>query len=124
MAKYAGGAFDALQMLRAGDTDGSLTTTGTCDGVDISGTPADGATAKVVVPARAADTTLIVEIQVADTDADASYETVGQSETISATGEYNIRFATERTYARCKVSVAGTTPDFGAVSIGIVNEGF
>ena len=123
MAKYSGGAFDALLMLRT-TADGSLTATGTCAGVDISQTPADGATARVVVPAAVDTTTLVVEVQVADTDTDASYETVAQSETISATGEYNIRFATARKYARCKLSVAGTTPDFGAVQIGIVNEGF
>lgn len=119
----AGGVFDTLLMLRSSG-DGSLTTTGTCSGVTINGTPAGGATAKVVVPAAATTTTLLVEIQVADTDADGSYATVAQSESISAAGEYAIRFATRRTYARCKVSVAGTSPDFGAVQIGITSGGF
>jgi len=123
MAKYSGGAFDSLLMLRR-DTDGSLTTTGTCSGVAIYETAAKGATARVVVPAAADTTTLIVEIQAADTDADASYVTVAQSEVISATGEYNIRFGTERDYVRCNLSVAGTSPDFGAVEIGVVGGGF
>lgn len=122
-AKMGGGVFDTLLMLRRA-SDGSLTTTGTYSGVEINGTPADGATARIVVPAAAATTTLIVEIQVADTDADASYVTVAQSEVISAAGEYCVRFSTRRDYARANVSVAGTTPDFGAVEIGITTEGF
>jgi len=122
-AVMSGGAFDTLLMLRTSD-DGSLTTTGTCSGVEINGTPADGVTAKVVVPAAASTTTLVVEVQVADTDADGSYATVAQSEAISATGEYSIRFATRRKYARGQYSVAGTSPDFGAVEVGIVAEGF
>lgn len=122
-AVMSGGAFDTLLMLRK-SADGSLTTTGTCDGVEINATPADGVTAKVVVPAAVDTTTLLVEVQVADTDADGSYATVAQSESISATGEYCIRFSTRRKYARGKYSVAGTTPDFGAVQVGIVAEGF
>jgi 5-hydroxyisourate hydrolase-like protein (transthyretin family) len=121
--QLAGGVFDTLLMLRTSG-DGSLTTTGTCSGVSIYGTPASGATAKVVVPAAASTTTLIVEIQVADTDADTSYATVAQSEVITAAGEYDIRFATRRRYVRSKHSVAGTSPDFGAVQIGITSGGF
>lgn len=121
--RMSGGAFDALLMLRK-DTDGSLTTTGTCEGVEASETPVDGMTVKVVVPAAAATTTLLVEVQVADTDADGSYNTVAQSETITAAGEYDIRFATQRKYVRGKYSVAGTSPDFGAVEVGVVAHGF
>ena len=121
--QLSGGAFDTLLMLRK-SADGSLTTTGTCEGVEINGTPANGATAKVIVPSAVATTTLVVEVQVADTDADGSYETVAQSETITATGEYDIRFATRRAYARGQFSVAGTTPDFGAVVVGVVAHGF
>jgi len=122
-AIMSGGAFDTLLMLRR-SADGSLTTTGTCDGVEINGTPSDGVTAKVVVPSAVDTTTLLVEVQVADTDADGSYVTVAQSEVLSATGEYSVRFHTRRKYARGQFSVAGTTPDFGAVQVGIVGEGF
>lgn len=122
-ARRGGTAFDALLMLRAA-SEGSLTTTGTCSGVAIYETPADGATAKIVVPAAASTTTLVVEVQAADTDADGSYVTVGQSETITAAGEYAVRFASQRAYARAKFSVAGTSPDFGAVAVGVVPHGF
>jgi len=122
-AFYAGGAFDTLLMLRK-TTDGSLTTTGTCAGVGIYGTPVKGMAAKIVVPTAAATTTLLAELQAADTDADGSYATIAQSESITAAGEYAIRFATRRTYVRAKFSVAGTSPDFGAVQMGIVAEGF
>ncbi len=121
--RMSGSAFDTLLMLRA-SAEGSLTTTGTCEGLDVGETPVDGMTAKVVVPAAATETTLVVEVQVADTDADGSYETIAQSETISAVGEYSVRFATQRRYVRGKYSVAGTSPDFGAVQAGIVPHGF
>jgi len=108
-------------MLRSAD---SLTTTGTCSGVQINETPVDGMTAKVIVPSAVATTTLLVEIQAADVDTDASYVTIAQSETITAIGEYCIRFATQRDYVRGKFSVAGTTPDFGVVEVGVVAHGF
>lgn len=117
------GAFDSLLMLRP-SSEGSLTTTGTCSGVQINETPADGMTAKISVPAAAATTTLLVEIEAAGTDADGSYIRVAASETISAAGAYCVRFATQRPYVRAKFSVAGTTPDFGAVEVGIVPHGF
>ncbi len=121
--RMSGGAFDTLLMLRK-SADGSLTTTGTCSGVEINETPVDGMTVKCVVPAAASTTTLLVEVQVADTDADGSYATVAQSEVITAAGEYDIRFATQRRYVRGQYSVAGTTPDFGAVEVGVVPHGF
>jgi hypothetical protein len=116
-------AFDDDLMLRP-STEGSLTTTGTCEGLEINETPADGVTAKISVPARAADTELVVKIQAADTDSDASYETIAQSEPIDAVGVYGVRFATQRKYVRPLCEVAGTTPDFGATEIGIVPHGF
>jgi 5-hydroxyisourate hydrolase-like protein (transthyretin family) len=133
-AKFGGQAFDSLLMLRDTD-DGSLShtdstgTTETTAGVEIQETPADGMTARVIVPAVTADHKLTVEIQAADTDADASYETVAQSEAITAVGEYNIRFATQRTYVRQKSSLAtdgtaSTAPDFGKIIIGVVPGGF
>jgi len=121
--RMSGSAFDTLLMLRK-STDGSLTTTGTCEGVDVGETPVDGMTVKVVVPSACATTTLLVEVQVAGTDTDGSYATVAQSELITAAGEYDVRYASQRQYVRGKFSVAGTSPDFGAVEVGVVPHGF
>jgi hypothetical protein len=126
MAKAArgGGAFDDLLMLRK-STDGSLSTTGTYNGVAINETPAGGMTARVVVPAAAGTgPQLIMFVQTSDDDVDANYKDIAVSEPITAAGEYAIRFATQRKYARCRAEVAGTTPDFGAVQVGIVPAGF
>ena len=91
----------------------------------LGGTPAVGSVARIAVPAAFSTVeTLLVEIQVADTDADGSYVTVAQSEVITAVGEYAVRFASRRAYARAKFSVAGTTPDFGAVQVGVTCGGF
>lgn len=121
--KFVGGVFDTDLMLRK-TADGSLTAAGTCDGVALGGTPAVGSVARIAVPDAFTTTTLLVEIQVADTDADGSYVTVAQSELITAAGEYAVRFASRRAYARAKFTVAGTTPDFGAVQVGVTCGGF
>ena len=121
--RYSLPAFDSLMMLRVSG-DGSLTTTGTYNGVAVYESPVRGWAAKVVVPARAADTQLIVFVQAADTDADGSYVTIAQSEGITATGEYAVPFGTQKDYVRLYAEVAGTTPDFGAVQVGIVPRGF
>lgn len=112
--------FDDLLMLIDGDTDGSLTTTGTYNGIEVQESPVGGFTFKATVPARAADTTLSIEIQEADTDADGSYATIGTFPLISAAGPYSHVVAIRKAYVRAKASVAGTSPDFGAVSVGIV----
>ncbi len=123
-ARMSGSAFDTQLMLRT-SADGSLDTTGTYNGIQINETPAKGMTAKAVVPAAAGTgPQLILFVQAADTDADGSYETIAQSKPISATGEYAIRFSTQKDYVRLYAEVAGTTPDFGAVQVGVVPVGF
>ena len=111
--------FDSLLMLRDGATDGSLTTTGTTDGVEIQESPVRGLTFIAIVPAAAATTTLDIEIQSADTDADGSYATIISFPQITAAGIHNIHVAVKERYVRGKYSVAGTTPDFGAVTVVI-----
>jgi len=112
--------FDYLCLLRSGTISGALTTTGTTAGVEINESPARGLSFEAVVPAAAATTTLDIEIQCADTDADASYATVGKFLQITAAGLYACHVAIAKKYVRQKSSVAGTTPNFGAVTIGIV----
>lgn len=123
VVKRSAGPFDALKMFRE-STDGSLTTTGTYSGIDLSETAVKGIAIRAVVPAAAATTTLDLIIQVADTDADGSYAEACRFETITAVGEYVTRLTTQRKYARLKAEVAGTSPDFGAVEVGPTIGGF
>lgn len=121
--KRSSGPFDALRMMRE-STDGSLTTTGTYNGIDLSETPVGGIVIRAVVPSAVATTTLDLIIQAAGTDAEASYVEVARFEQITAAGEYITRLTTQRRYARISVEVAGTTPDFGEVEIGPTMGGF
>lgn len=115
--------FDDSLMLIDGDTDGSLTTTGTYTGVDVQESPASGYTFLAVVPAAAATTTLDIDIEQADTDADGSYARLISFAQITAAGLQAVHVAVPKRYVRASVSVAGTSPDFGAVSLGIAPTG-
>lgn len=123
--KRTAALFDANLMLRA-TTDGSLTAASTYDGVSLRETPADGITVKASVPAAAGTTpAATIAIEVADTDAEASYVEIARFEPITAAGEYAIRVASQRRYMRANVvSVVGTNADFGAVQIGPTVGGF
>jgi hypothetical protein len=79
-----------------------------------------GFTFLAIVPNEADVNTLNIDIQQADTDADGSYATIASFPQISATGRYSIQAGISKDYVRASVSVAGTTPDFGAVDLGIV----
>ena len=118
--RFSGTAFDSLLMLNDGSA--TMSATGTSEGVEVNETPAHGATAKIIVPGDQDGGTLVVEVQAADTDLDANYVTVAQSESIAAVGEYDVRFSTQRKYVREKHTVTGTNP--GKVSIGVVTHGF
>ena len=112
--------FDDLLMLIDGDTDGSLTTTGTYDGLDVQESPARGYTFYAVVPAAAGTTpTADITIEQADTDANASYASVISFPQITAAGRYSVQASISKRYIRAQVDITGTTPDFGAVSVGI-----
>jgi hypothetical protein len=122
-ARTSAAAFDSLLMMRK-TADGSLTTTGTYDGVAIYETAARGAAMKVTVPAAAGTTPLATFIvQAADTDDDGSYTEIARSEPVGAVGEYLVGFSTQRDYVRLAVEISGTLPDFGAVQAGVVPLG-
>ena len=122
-ARTSAAVFDTLQMLRK-TADGSLTTTGTYDGVAIYETAARGASMKVVVPAAEGSSPLAYfVVQAADTDDDGCYNEIARSETVGAAGEYLVGFSTQRTYVRLSVEISGQSPDFGAVQAGVVMLG-
>ena len=116
-------AYDDLVMLRK-SAAGDLTTSVNGTGVDVKQTAAIGMSARITVP-QATGTTpkVVVEIQSSDS-LGSGYLAVGQSEEITAAGEYFVRFATSRRYVRYSCTVTGSTPNFGAVEIGLVAHGF
>ena len=118
-ARMGGAAFDSKLMLRAasaGDLDENEAGTGVALP---GGTPARGATARIVVPqATGTDPTLDVEIQECATQG-GTYATVAKVQ-ITEAGEYAVRFGTQKGWVRHNSTVGGTTPNFGAVQIGVV----
>jgi len=122
-ARTCNAVFDSNLMMRE-TTDGSLTTTGTYDGVLLRETPVRGAAMKVVVPA-ADGTTPVAKfvVQAADADVDASYTEIARSEDVNAAGEYMVGFSTQRAYVRLSVEISGESVDFGQVQAGIVTGG-
>ncbi|HUW45511.1 MAG TPA: hypothetical protein VMW50_06915 [Dehalococcoidia bacterium] len=120
--RFSGTAFDDLLMFRDAD-DEDMEGDEWSDALDLRQTPADGMTVKVVVPECGAGDELIVEVQASDDDA--TYETIAQSETIDAVGEYSIRFATQRRYVRSASTTNSSGSNcFGPVQIGVVTHGF
>ncbi len=114
--------FDDSLMLIDGDTDGSLTTTGTYSGIEVDESPVGGFCFQATVPAAAGTgtPTLGITIQQADTDADGSYVDLIVFTDITEAGPYSVRAAVSMDYVRASVAISGTNPDFGAVSLGIV----
>ena len=105
---------------------GSLTATETSAGVAIKGTPLKGLAAVVNIPKKSVGDTVLAKVQHSTNDATytdlVSFETVA-SVTVASTTPIQLvrRFATELKYVRVELTVAGTTPDFGAVSVVIGN---
>lgn len=114
---------DANLILRS-STLGSLTATETTAGIAIKATPQSGLAARVIVPKKSVGDTVRVKIQHSTDDSTysdlVSFDTVAsvtQADTSSA--EYDRRFATMYKYVRAELTVAGTSPDFGAVTVAI-----
>ncbi len=103
---------------------GSLTATETTLGIAIKATPQSGLAARVFVPKKSIGDTMRVKIQHSTDDSTysdlVSFDTVASVTAASTTSaEYDRRFATEYKYVRAEITVAGTSPDFGAVTIAI-----
>jgi hypothetical protein len=102
----------------------SLTETTTGTGVAINRTPTAGLACAVIIPKMATGDTVRVKLQHSTDDSTytdlVSFETVA-SITVARTtsAKFVRRFATELKYVRYEATVAGTSPDFGAVVVVI-----
>lgn len=109
------------------NTTASLTNTETSATLTINGTPADGLAIVIDVPKKSIGDTMQVTLQHSTDDSTFTdllpIETVA-SVTAASTVPFKIvrRFYTRLKYVRTVTTVAGTTPDFGAVISRIGND--
>lgn len=99
---------------------GSLTQTETTTGIAINGTPVGGLACVVAIPKQSIGDT--VQVDVLHSTDNSTYTTLVSFETLASvtaantnTGVMVRRFATELKYVAAQFTVAGTSPDFGAV---------
>lgn len=111
--------FDANLFLRTTGA-ASLTETETATAVDISSTPLKGLSLVVGIPKQSVGDTVQVNLQHSTDNSTftnlISMETVASITAALTTSLILIRrFATELKYVRTVITVAGTSPDYGAV---------
>ena len=113
---------DTNLMLRAA---ASLTATATGSAVDFgAGGAKQAITFKVIVPQAAGTSpTLDVEIHESDTTAFTVVRRTHTLAQITAAGVHRVSIRPKYRYLRYKATVAGTSPDFGSVSIGPEAQG-
>lgn len=117
---HAWAIYDANLAFRA--TTDSLTATETSSALTINGTPAGGLALVIDIPKQSVGDTMQVTLQ-HSTD-NSTYTTLLQVETVASTTvaitdpkKIIRRFHTRAKYVRTVTTVAGTSPDFGAVGI-------
>lgn len=115
--------YDSGMFLRS-STAGSLTQTETATGVAINRTPKNGLACKIVLPKQSVGDTVTAKLQHSTDDSTytdlVTFEVVASTTAaITTSSIYVRRFATELKYVRSILTVAGTSPDFGAASVVI-----
>lgn len=110
------GTFDDKLMLV--DSTANVTATATGDAVDFNGEDLYPLTLRVVVPS-VSGTSPTLNIEYQESSDNSNWSAIGSMPEITAAGEYYKRFWGKKRYRRAKMTVAGTSPNFGFVKIGI-----
>jgi len=115
-------AYDSIGMLRK-ISDAGLTATGNFPanpGLQIDGTPLGTASLfiRVHVP-QATGTSPTLDATIQESNDGTTWQTVVTFAQIIAAGEYRRKVQTNRKYIRVACTVAGTTPNFGIVQVGV-----
>lgn len=117
--------FDGQLYFRS--TTDSLTQTETSSALTINGTPADGLAIVLDVPKKSVGDTMQLSLQ-HSTD-NSTWTTLLNMETVASVSSASTvpfkivrRFFTRNKYVRSIITVAGTSPDFGAVIARIGND--
>jgi hypothetical protein len=108
-------------MLRAAAA-GNLTVTETTAGKQIDGTPVHGVEVRVHCP-QATGTTPTLDTKIQESNDNSAWNDLAVIPQITAAGEYRRRIATSKKYLRAVLTVAGTTPNFGAAQVGFEAAG-
>ena len=118
--------FDNNLFFRTGGA-GSMTSTETSSAITINETPIDGLCLVVAIPKRDVGDSLQVTLQ-HSTD-NSTYTNLVVLDTVASVAATNTnpitlrqRFVTRAKYLKTVTTVAGTTPDFGAVNIMLGDE--
>lgn len=106
---------------------GSLTATETATAVTINGTPFAGMALRVIIPKQSIGDTMQVTLQHSSDNSTftnlLTMETlVSSTAAITTSVELKRRFYTKLKYVRTVTTVAGTSPDYGAVVIAIADQ--
>lgn len=106
---------------------GSLTATETATALAINGTPQTGLACRVIIPKQSIGDTMQVTLQHSTDNSTftnlLTFETLSSvTAAITDSVELTRRFATQLKYVRTVTTVAGTSPDFGAVVIAIGDQ--
>lgn len=111
---------DALTNWRTSD-GGNLTATETLAALDLAGQfPHVGSFDAVVHVPQATGTTPTLDITVQEAQTEGgTYRTIQTMPQIVAAGTYKVRLLNNRRWTRFVLTVGGTTPNFGAVHVGL-----
>ena len=108
------------------NTTDSLTQTETSSALDIGGTPAGGAVFFMHVPKQSQTDTIVAKLLFSTDDSDYTDEDTITIAIVSATAtavtagrSIRRRFHTRYRYVKLELTVAGTSPDYGAVRAGV-----
>lgn len=108
---------------------GSMTSTETSSAITINETPIDGLCLCVSVPKKSIGDTLQVTLRESTDDStytDLAFLDTVASVTAASTSPFVLRkrFSSRAKYLKTVTTVAGTSPDFGAVAIYIGNDDY
>lgn len=114
-------SYDSAVMLRAASA-GNLTVTATTAALTIDGTGWNGISVRLHVP-QATGTSPTLDAKLQTSPDNSAWTDAGSYAQVTAAGEYRIRLATSKKYVRAVLTVAGTSPNFGAVQLGFETGG-
>ncbi len=116
-------ARDANLMLRQ-TSDGNLTETAVVGPVEIEGTPIKGLAVRISCPSAFTGTspTLVAYVRSSTSTDPSTTDPIVGEKTITAYGDYIIPIVTNHRSVDVELAVSGTSPNLGAVEVGIVEN--
>jgi len=121
--EVAWAAYDSLELLRDGSANLTVTENGTSvDTKAAPSTPFGGALLRITVP-QATGTTPTADIKIQESDDNSTWKDLVVFDQITTAGIYRRYVQSVRRYLRHVATIAGTSPNFGKVTIGVESGG-